>query len=449
MVNFVMKYGVIDFDLTVKFYWDNSWNNKALLNIGDASEYLVTEQLLKHLKVKEKDIVRLGINELITYRGEHLIVPLNIAFDSYIGYNNIFENLSPDIIPVFLGISLTNINLNNKQLQCLKKFAPVGCRDERTYIFLINHGIEAYLNGCLATIIDLSKINADEKTNDKVLFIDVPQDVAQYIPETLKKDIAFVNQEIYCRENEFIKDISPKEWAKIIWSKYKNPRMIVTSRFHGAVLAIANNIPCIITLEKYTFRFSWLRNYFNIYTEKNFDEINWNTYIDYSKVNLLKNIMLDVAITRIKAVIDKYQKILLLTEMQQANSNEEYEIGNQVLYYHDAIERIKELWNKNDNIEYGFWGINDNTDIIYNYITENYCNAKLVDVYDMFKKVTYKNLCSKHPNDIVLKKNQNNYYIIVTAYLASRVAFDILDKIDFDKGKIILCERKFINVDYL
>ena len=33
-----MKFGYIDFDRTVNWYWDNSWNNKALLNIGDAAE---------------------------------------------------------------------------------------------------------------------------------------------------------------------------------------------------------------------------------------------------------------------------------------------------------------------------------------------------------------------------------------------------------------------------
>lgn len=31
----------------------------------------------------------------------------------------------------------------------LRRFSPVGCRDERTMRLLLEHGIDAYLQGCL------------------------------------------------------------------------------------------------------------------------------------------------------------------------------------------------------------------------------------------------------------------------------------------------------------
>ena len=445
-----MKYGIIDFKLTVDYYWKNSWNKKALLNIGDASEYLVVEQILKkELGIDEKELVRIGIRELITYRGEYLIVPLNIAFDSYIGYNEILENLSPNIIPIFLGISLTNTNLNDKQLECLKQYAPIGCRDERTYLFLRSQNIRAYLNGCTASVIDINSFNDNINTQGKILFVDVPKKVVNYIPDDLKKDIVFLNQEIYCTKEKFFESYTFEKWIQNIFGAYKNAKIVVTSRFHGAVLALSRNIPCILTLEKYTFRFSWLTNYCNIYTEENFKDINWNVQLNNNDLELLKLLMKNIAKKRIEDTVKKYKDLLIITEIQKSKFSEEYNSSNQVLYYQDCIDDIQKKWNKEEDIEFGFWGINDNTEKILKFINLNYPKAHLVDVYDMFKKINYKGLVSKSPEHLMNRRNQKNYYVIVSAYLASRVAQDIFDKIGFNAEQAFLCKREFVNKEIL
>ena len=148
-----MKFGYIDFDRTVNWYWDNSWNNKALLNIGDAAEYKVIRQLYGKLGIPDEKTLPLCISELTSYRGEKLIVALNISLDSYVGYNRILEELSPDIVPVFLGMCFTDSNLTPKQIECLKRFSPIGCRDQRSYDLMQKLGIESYLNGCTASCI--------------------------------------------------------------------------------------------------------------------------------------------------------------------------------------------------------------------------------------------------------------------------------------------------------
>lgn len=448
-----MKYGIIDFNLTVNSYWNNTWNKKALLNIGDAAEYLVIEQILRNIGIKDEEFYRLSIRELISYRGEYLIVPLNIAFDSYIGYNKIFENLSPDIIPVFLGISLTNTNLNETQLACLKKYEPIGCRDERTFLYLQSKNILAYLNGCIASILDINYIETNLNTKNKILFIDVPRNVMKFVPNEIKKDIVFINQEIYCRKNEFPENLTLNSWCEKIFSCYKNPQLIVTSRFHGAVLALANNIPCILTLEKYTFRFSWLTNYCDIYTEQNYKSINWKSEIK-NKVNLklAKQLMNIIAKNRINETIEKYKNLLMISELQKSTYKEERNSSNQVLYYKDCIKEIDEKWRKiksDEKIEFGFWGINDNANKILEFIKQNYPNAKLIEVYDMFKEIDYRGIKSIKPELLSNRKNQKNYYVIVTAYLASRVAPDIFEKIGFSMEKAFLCKREFITNEIL
>lgn len=441
-----IKFGILDFDLTVEAYWEESWNKKALLNIGDAAEYFVVEQLLYSIGIQESQIIRLSIKDLIRYKGEKLLVPLNIAFDSYVGYNEIFENISKDIIPIFLGISLTKPSLNSIQLNCLRNYSPIGCRDERTYIYLKNQGISCYLNGCTASILDVNSLVRKNKNKNKILFIDVPRKVKDYIPNNIKKDIVFLNQELYCRKEEMY-GISPKEWAKDILSSYGKPKMIVTSRFHGAVLGLANNIPVILILEKYTFRFSWLQNYIKIYTEERFCDINWDPIkINYTVVrNLIKNI----AVERIKSTMRNYEMFKKITDLQHTKATSEQESSNQVLYYLDVIESIKKTWDKNKKIEYGLWGINDNSKHIHNFISSYYPNAKLVEVYDMFQRISFNGLESKNPSAIRERNKQKNFYVIVTAYLASRVADDIFRLTCFDRTNAFLCKREFIEKRHL
>lgn len=442
-----MKYGLLDFDKTVNAYWDASWNAKALLNIGDAVEYMVVEQLYKKAGIDEKDIVRLSIPELISYRGETITVALNIALDSYVGYNRILSELSPDIIPIFLGMSITNPSLDEREIKCLKKFSPVGCRDERSYKYLKSLNIPCYLNGCTAAVVTLDNIIIPE-VQDKILFIDVPYNVKEFVPSEVLQDIVFLNQEIYCRKNDQNEDFIPTDWAKDILSYYSSkPRMIVTSRFHGAVLAIANDIPALITLEKNTFRFSWLNNYYPIYTEETFDSIDWNVKkIDFSYE---RDLIFEVALKRIQGFKVDEDLLLRLTAMQlEKNNVNTLQSSNQVLYYRRVWNEIQKKWKCNEAYQYAFWGVNDNADELYSLISQEYPNAKLVDVYDLYKSIVYKEITSKNPAEI---KNciSQNYYLIVTAYLASRVAEDICNPNGFPMENVFLCERDFIKPEDL
>ena len=226
-----MKFGYISFDDTVRSYWKNSWNRKALLNIGDAAEYLVIKQLYEKIGISKNEMQAISLPELITYRGESLIVALNIALDSYVGYNKILEKLSPDIHPIFLGISLTDTNLNERQIQCLKCYAPIGCRDERSYLCMRNLGIPAYLNGCTASILEITG-KAKQEYTDKIVFIDVPYSVHDYVPENIRNEIVFLNQELYCSEEEVGPGFIPSQWAAEVFACYNSrPKMVVTSDF--------------------------------------------------------------------------------------------------------------------------------------------------------------------------------------------------------------------------
>ncbi len=437
-----MKYGAIDFDLTVNSYWNTSWNGKALLNIGDYSQYKSIEQLYTTAGILTDNIIKISIDQLKSYRGEKMIVAINMALDSYVGYNAILDNLSPDIIPIFLGMSLTDTNITDEQIACLQKYSPIGCRDERSYLLLKSQNVPCYLNGCLASTLCLTSVD-DVSYKDKIVFIDVPYNVRRYIPDSIREQIVFFEQELYCTRDEL--SGTPSGWAEEILKVYSSkPRMIVSSRFHAAVVSIANDIPVIITLEKYTFRFSWLQNYISLYTEENFNCIDWNIpqKTDYSD---FRDILINIAKSRLDDPNALTYEMQMLTDMNLAKSGiDESKVSSQVLYYDRVWSQIKATWNKDEEYHYGFWGINTNTDRLYDLICETFPNAKLVGIYDMFKEVSYFGLSSQHPRELGQHKDDRKFYVIVTAYLASRVSNDIFKLCGFPPEKAFLCEKEFI-----
>lgn len=186
---------------------------------------------------------------------------------------------------------------------------------------------------------------------------------------------------MYCGENEFQGSQQPLDWAQNVFSYYNSkPRLIVTSRFHGAVLALANDIPAIITLEKSTFRFSWLQNYFPIYTENSAEKISWNSgEADFSGI---RGQILAVSERRIRETVQEYEEYLTLTDAQKAKLRDvDQAVGsNQVLYYRRVWEAIQSKWSPDAEYSYAFWGVNDNSEMLYALISQNYPRAKLVDV---------------------------------------------------------------------
>lgn len=439
-----MKYGLLNFEKTVRWYWENTWNHKALLNIGDAAEYQVVEQLYHDVGITDDQIIPLCIHDLIAYHGESLVVALNIALDSYVGYNEILDHLSQDIVPIFLGMSLTSIDLNEAQLQCLRTYAPIGCRDQRSYEYLKAKGIPCYLNGCCASVLRMRRIIKDALLKGKILFIDVPQSVLPYVPENIRADAVFMGQELYCKQESMPNGITPSQWAKSIINAYGSDiKAIVTSRFHGAVLALAFDIPVIVTLEQKTFRFSWLENYCQVLQEGEFERIDWSFPMhDYSKV---RNDMQRLCQHRIMETAKQYQPYLDLTDAQKNQAQQQIGETNFVLYYKPVWQQIEQTWSPEEAINFAFWGINQNSVCLLEAIHKKYPKAKLVDVYDMNRTIEFEGIESKSPLELTRYRQESNYFLIVTAYLAARVADDIFERTGFPKSQAFLCERAFLS----
>lgn len=425
-----MKWGLIRFDGL-----DENIISKTLINIGDVLQMMALEKILfEQFNAKQEDIVYLKYYELSHYDGEeYLIVPINLLV-IHDEYNIQFLSMPEKIIPIFLGISFSDTRLLDKQIDYLKKWQPIGCRDERTMLMLRRYGINAYVQGCISiTYCQQKKLYVDRK---KIFLVDVPAEVEQYIPIELLKRCEIVKQEIYIDPNE-LPEHSLRIYTEELINKYINEaEMIITSRFHGAILGLALGIPTIVTLEEYTYRFGWLSKVLPIYTRESFKNIKWD--IQAPNICGIQKQILNLAVKRIDGVNKKYRDMYELSEKLERGIKEEDE-NQQISLTAKAIEYIDSNFKMEDEVKFSVWGINKNAEEIYNYFKNNYPAARLVAAYDMFREVEFHGIKTRYP-----EKFSKDETIFVTAYIASQIAPEIFEKNGIDTKHYYLCCRNFI-----
>ena len=100
-----MKYARIDIE-TIGFV---NKNDKTHINFGDHLQNIIIKDLYDKMGIDKSDIYVLDFNEISTYNGEYLVLPINQAIS-----HNMQNFLSPRIIPVFLGISRDSTAITNE-----------------------------------------------------------------------------------------------------------------------------------------------------------------------------------------------------------------------------------------------------------------------------------------------------------------------------------------------
>lgn len=165
----------------------------AIVNIGSVAMRLAIHELLLNLGIPEGDIIQLNLSELNSYDGEYVIMPINMHWMQDVG-NKRLLSMSHKIKPVFLSISLNDTALNSEQISFLKRYEPIGCRDDRTMLMMMKNGIDAYVFGCIAGSFQPGEVNPKDRKD--IVFSDVPYGVWKYVPESMKEHIRFLQHEI-------------------------------------------------------------------------------------------------------------------------------------------------------------------------------------------------------------------------------------------------------------
>lgn len=425
-----MKYGRL---IHIGFA-QNGQSEKRLISVGDVFECLAIEKVYERMGVKKEEIIDCYQYDVETYEGEYIVLPINIY--------SLNVRYSTRILPVFLGLTIGGQHkLSAEEWNTLSRFSPVGCRDERTMRRLLKNGIDAYLQGCL--VATFPKRITNPATQKKVFFVDPEAGIKKYIPESLLENYEFFSHDYYMTPDEMTKGTDIYQFGQSVIDMYSNSaKLIVTSKYHAALIALALGIPVILVMENCYYKYTWIKKFIPIYEPQDYPNIDWNppaiTIPDEEK-----NLMLNIACSRIKETYNKYAQICTLSEIREDLS---YNTFQDIFYGTYAIEFINNHWGKNDKIEYAMWGATQTAITLFNYISKNFPNACLVKIYDFAVKDEFLGMHPDRPDNI---EHDPDYFILVTGNSACNAAKELFMKIKKHPKKYFLCERKVLTKDDL
>ena len=415
-----MKYARIDIE-TIGFV---NKEDKAHINYGDHLQNIVIKDLYKKMGIPEEEIYVLNFNEISTYDGEYLVLPINQAIS-----HNLASFISPKIIPVFLGISRDVTAINTDEIEYLKQFAPIGCRDQAVFDFLVKKHVPCYLNGCISATLER---RASCPEDGKVLVIEAPQYAIDSMPESLKKDVEYRENTCYGAYNDLIYPENSIE--KVVRNQYQylkdHAKLVVTSRMHIASPCVGMGIPVILVRNSVDYRFSWIDKYIPVYTEESKDSIDWNP----SPVDLegIKEHILNYSMNRIKSIYENNIERLAISEHYEQRTKVKYSLPH---FSDNVIDFVENKWSKDEKWNYAIWGENDASERLYNYLSSNYPNAIFTAFYDSYKKVNYHGIDAQHPNKI---DPQDHVFVFVTGYTATDAANELFHKIGLPEDSYYL-----------
>ena len=281
----------------------------------------------------------------------------------------------------------------------------------------------------------------------------MPEKVKKYIPDDYKDRIEIIHHEFYDDMAKAWEGLSCKEFTQRRLKQYEEEaELIVTSRFHGTISALALDVPVVCVLENMHDKFEVIQKIIPVYGARDGCEIDWNpNVVEYED---LKTKLRNVAIRHLEWKFDNSNKNLeipdkLKSEMDDLTqffktTKKKEEVEMALLFSEDAKEYIIQNWNCEEERQIGIWGYSKTALDIIAFLEEKYPRVRVVEVYDSFKCgneviIHGEKLCIKQPT---VENLQNDLFIFVASNSASKIAESIFKTIR--KEDVFLCKLNFI-----
>lgn len=403
-----MKYGLILVD------YCNFTNKIPGYNIGDAMQTIALYDAYKAIGIEDDSLIFVNMQDLKTYDGEKVLLPI-----IGIGVGGEYTPpYSPQIIPVFIGTHFVDNYLSDEERLYLLNYSPIGCRDEYTLNTMKRYGIPAYLSGCITIILKNRNIR---KRTDAIYFIDEPEGIWNYIPEQIKKGQIVKETHLLSINKENDHETETLRFLNVARERielYASAKMVVSSRMHALVPALACGTPVIGAFFNISYRFSWIDKYIHLYSEKDFAAIDWRPDpVDFSYV---KKLFLDSFCNAVLNHDYKKDASKLLNDFYINREKAEY--GN---HYRD---KIKSFFDNSSVFEYIIWGCGLIGNTVWNIMNEEYPNAKLLYAVDSFFEGLWHDVEVIRPEQL-LKKSKNR--IIIATFSGKEQAYEVLKKANY------------------
>lgn len=368
--SFDMKYGRLVYRYTGKTYIDTD----AIFSYGDVIQTLAIDHFYEKMGIDQSQIVDINFAEMKDYDGEYVILPVA----GYASHYKRFNQLPPShkIIPLFYSFEMSDETCDDI-VPYLKKHEPIGCRDEHTMNLLRRKGVVCYLSGCVTVTFPR---RSKKPIKNKVFFVDIPNAIEKYIPQELKENCEYIQQEGKVKTVPMTEEerIQIEEEGKRLIQRYKDEAaLVVTSRLHAAAPCAAMGIPVILTIDNIDGRFSFLDKLIPLYDSVDYEKIDW--YPKSIAFDELKESMFAIFKEKMLELYEHNQKIYDLSAY--------WENREKALYDRKLYMRLKELQcrhTREDEFPYLIWGGGVHGKRAFSMMKELFPKAELVAVVDKY-----------------------------------------------------------------
>lgn len=161
---------------------------------------------------------------------------------------------SEHIMPLYLSYHINNNCDDQRLIEQLKKFQPIGCRDINTYNLLIKKGIKSYFSSCLTTTLDINYYKGENLRTEEIIFTDFKFGSFPKIDNFIKSLKEYNYNNITYLTHFYRINISHLERFRIAnnhLKKYARAKLVITTRIHAALPCLSLKTPVILVNKKY------------------------------------------------------------------------------------------------------------------------------------------------------------------------------------------------------
>ncbi len=390
----------------------------AIYNIGDNMQTFAVDHFYRRMGIPQEEIIDINASEMKNYDGEEVVLPIAGYVSHYKRCNQL--PASGKIIPLFISFEMSDPTCDDI-IPYLKKYEPIGCRDEATMLLLGEKGVDAYISGCLTIALPR---RVREPACPKTFFVDISSKLEEYIPDRLRENCEYVRHEGQLKQVPMTES-ERKEidaMAMEVLERYrKEAGLVVTSRLRAAASCIALGIPVVLAIDNIDRRFSWLDKLVPIYDAGHYDEIDWNPApCDCEDIKEKLFHIFKSNITALCSRTDMYAVSDYWKERVKADYDGRL---------WKKLSGLRERFASDDTFVYLIWGAGVHGKLAYSMMKEHFPNAKMAVCVDKYVEGAFfdGNICK--PKEISHYKFD---YALITSHPGRFEAVQVLNELGME-----------------
>lgn len=273
-----MKFGVLTFSYAGFKHFERAVQDEGYytINVGDYMQTLAMREAWSRLGVAADRVVAVDRDTVKTCE-DSVVLLVNACF-----YEHCFP-FPENIIPVFYGFQ-ARAGVIEKNIDYLKRYAPIGCRDFQTAELMRRYGVEAFVSGCVTLTFSIRDVAVKEGEGSLFLIYGegvgaFPGQILPFIPERFLDRIKLLSHRKPVHEHPLsTEQIALTEaYAKEVFRLYKEQAELVVTPLHHVVAPCwAANVPAVVARATRDSRFSVLDKLQRVYYPEDFNAIDWS-----------------------------------------------------------------------------------------------------------------------------------------------------------------------------